>query len=374
MNQQELENKLKLAQDAYYNGPEPIMSDLEYDELWDELQAEFPTSELLRGVGEDSTDGFAKIRHSIIMGSQSKANTAEDMNAFFSRNGYGKYLAQYKLDGCSIALNYENGEFVTGASRGSGTEGDDITRNVLRMKGLVKRLKEGFTGTVRGEVLLDKKDKEKYFPDMKNCRNAASGIMKHLDGSDCDKLTIRVYDAQYLDKARTFGTQESLQAWLKDNGFIVADYALFDTAGMKNPGESAIDLIRKEFSEEFADKRDFDIDGIVFKKNEIDLHDIQTEYRPKTMIALKNKYTLAETTIEGIEWSVKNGTLTPVCIIKPVEIDGATVQRASLSNVSMMEDLGIEIGHQIKLTRAGQIIPCVLADITTGKSRSGYIF
>lgn len=120
MNQQELENKLKQAQDAYYNGPEPIMSDLEYDALWDELQAEFPASELLRGVGEDNTDGFAKIRHSIIMGSQNKANTAEDMNAFFSRNGYGKYLAQYKLDGASISLTYENGEFVSGASRGDG--------------------------------------------------------------------------------------------------------------------------------------------------------------------------------------------------------------------------------------------------------------
>ena len=374
MNQQELENKLKLAQDAYYNGPEPIMSDLEYDELWDELQAEFPTSELLRGVGEDNTDGFAKIRHSIIMGSQNKANTAEDMNSFFSRNGGGKYLAQYKLDGASIALNYENGEFVMSASRGSGTEGDDITSNVLRMKGLVKRLKEGFTGTVRGEVLLDKKDKEKYFPDMKNCRNAAAGIMKHLDGSDCDKLTIRVYDAQYLDKARSFGTQESLQAWLKDNGFIVADYVLFDTTGMKNPGESAIDLIRKEFSEEFADKREFDIDGIVFKKNEIDLHDIQTEYRPKTMIALKNKYTLAETTIEGIEWCVKNGTVTPVALVSPCEIDGTIVKRASLANISCMEELGIEIGHKVIITKAGMIIPKILKDLTTGKFASGYEF
>ena len=374
MNQQELENKLKLAQDAYYNGPEPIMSDLEYDELWDELQAEFPASELLRGVGDDSTDGFAKIRHSIIMGSQNKANTAEDMNAFFSRNGYGKYLAQYKLDGASIALNYENGEFVTGASRGSGTEGDDITSNVLRMKGLVKRLKEGFTGTVRGEVLLDRSVKEKYFPDMKNCRNAAAGIMKHLDGSDCDKLTIRVYDAQYLDKARSFGTQESLQAWLKDNGFIVADYVLFDTTGMKNPGESAIDLIRKEFSEEFASKREFDIDGIVFKKNEIDLHDIQTEYRPKTMIALKNKYTLAETTIEGIEWCVKNGTVTPVALVSPCEIDGTIVKRASLANISCMEELGIEIGHKVIITKAGMIIPKILKDLTTGKFVEGYTF
>lgn len=100
MNQQELENKLKQAQDAYYNGSEPIMSDLEYDELWDELQTKYPTSNLLFGVGADHTDGFAKVKHSIIMGSQAKANTAQDMTAFFLKNGKGKYLAQYKLDGC----------------------------------------------------------------------------------------------------------------------------------------------------------------------------------------------------------------------------------------------------------------------------------
>ena len=374
MNQQELENKLKLAQNAYYNGSEPIMSDLEYDELWDELQTKYPTSNLLFGVGADHTDGFAKVKHSIIMGSQAKANTAQDMTTFFLKNGKGKYLAQYKLDGCSIALNYENGKFATGVTRGDGTEGDDITRNVLSMKGLVKQLKEGFTGTVRGEVLLDKSTKEKYFPDMKNCRNAASGIMKHLDGSDCDKLTIRVYDAQYLDKTKAFGTQRSLQLWLRDNGFIVAEYVWFDTNTMKNPGQEAIDLIRTEFSEYNSSNRDYDIDGIVFKKNEIDMHDIQTEYRPKTMIALKPKFTPKESVLRDIEWCVKNGTVTPVAIFDPVEIEGSTVQRASLGNISLMEYLGLEIGHRITVIKANMIIPKVIQDLETGKFITGYEF
>ena len=372
MNQQELENKLKQAQNAYYNGSEPIMSDLEYDELWDELQTKFPTSNLLFGVGADHTDGFAKIKHSIIMGSQAKANTAQDMTMFFLKNGKGKYLAQYKLDGCSIALNYENGKFVTGATRGDGTEGDDITRNVLQMKGLVKKLKDRFTGTVRGEVLLDKSVKEKYFPDMKNCRNAASGIMKHLDGSDCEKLTIRVYDAQYFDKAKSFGTQEFLQSWLQNNGFIVADYVWFDTSRMKNPGESAIDLIRKEFSEDIANNRDFDIDGIVFKKNEIDMHDIQTEYRPKTMIALKPKFILKETVLRNIEWCVKNGTVTPVAHFSKIELQGATISKASLCNVKMLETMGLEIGHKILVCRCGMIIPKIIKDVTTGKYAPEY--
>ena len=374
MNQQELENKLKQAQDAYYNGSEPIMSDLEYDELWDELQTKYPTSNLLFGVGADHTDGFAKVKHSIIMGSQAKANTAQDMTTFFLKNGKGKYLAQYKLDGCSIALNYENGKFMSGATRGDGTEGDDITRNVLRMNGLVKQLKERFTGTVRGEVLLDKSVKEKHFPDMKNCRNAASGIMKHLDGSDCEKLTIRVYDAQYHDKAKTFGTQTSLQSWLRDNGFIVAEYVWFDTRKMKDPGQEAIDLIRSEFSEYNSSNRDYDIDGIVFKKDEIDMHDIQTEYRPKTMVALKPKFTPKESILRDIEWCVKNGTVTPVAIFDPVEIEGSTVQRASLGNISLMEYLGLEIGHRITVIKANMIIPKVIQDLETGKFITGYEF
>ena len=235
-------------------------------------------------------------------------------------------------------------------------------------------MNDPYTGTVRGEILLDKKDKEKYFPDMKNCRNAASGIMKHLDGTDCDKLTIRVYDAQFQDKTKSFMEQIKLQQWLKDQGFIVADYACFDTTRMKNPGQSAIDLIRKEFDEENSSNREYDIDGLVFKKNEIDLHDIQTEYRPKTMIALKNKYTLAETTIEGIEWCVKNGTVTPVAIFDPVELDGSTVQRASLGNISLMEYLGLEIDHRITVIKANMVIPKVIQDLETGRFITGYEF
>ena len=372
MNQTELEKALKQAQDAYYKG-EPIMSDIEFDRLWDELEERFPDSILLREVGADHTNGFRNVKHTIIMGSQAKANTAEDMNKYFSRNGKGKYLAQNKCDGCSIALNYTDGKFVSGVTRGDGKTGDDITQNVLKMQGLVRNLTESYTGTVRGEVLLDKETKAKYFPDMKNCRNAAAGIMKHLDGADCEKLTIRVYDAQYLDKTKSFRTQENLQSWLQQQGFIVADWQLVDTSRGFN-GAEAIKLIKHAFTEEAINNRAYDIDGIVFKKNDIDMHDIQTEVRPKTMIALKNKYTLAVTTIEGIDWSVKNGTLTPVAIVSPCEIDGTTVKRASLANISCMEELGIEIGHKIIITKAGMIIPKILKDLTTGKFASGYEF
>ena len=137
MNQQELENKLKQAQNAYYNGSEPIMSDLEYDELWDELQTNYPDSQLLQEVGMDHTDGFAKVKHSIIMGSQNKANKPAEMDEWFDRcrNKRHKVVIETeKLDGCSIALEYRNGVFTQGITRGDGEEGDDITENVRKMQ------------------------------------------------------------------------------------------------------------------------------------------------------------------------------------------------------------------------------------------------
>ncbi|MCF0117873.1 MAG: hypothetical protein HUJ61_07515 [Bacilli bacterium] len=366
LEQKQLEDKIKVAQGAYYNG-EPIMSDIEFDSLWDELKQNYPESTLLQEVGMDHVDGFQKHKHDIIMGSQNKANTAEEMDSFFQKNGL--CIAQSKLDGCSIALEYVNGKFITGTTRGNGKFGDNVTQNVLKMKGLVKKLDNNFTGTVRGEVLLFKSDKEKYFPEMKNCRNAAAGIMKHLDGKDCDKLNIMVYDAQYKDQT-SFNKQSILQNWLEKNGFNVAPWIMFD----KTTGASAMEYIKQEFSEEEAFKRDYDIDGIVFKKEVIDMNDILTEYRPKSMIALKPAFTPVITVLRDIEWNVKNGTVTPIAIFDPVNIEGSTVQRASLANVSLMEELGLEIGHEITVIKANMIIPKVIKNNTTGKFISGYEF
>lgn len=366
MTQIELENKIKEAQDMYSNKT-PIMSDIEFDTLWDELKTEYPTSQLLNTVAVDHTDGFKKHRHSIIMGSQNKANTEAEMDKFFAN--HKKSTGTLKLDGCSIALEYVNGKFTVGATRGDGIQGDDITSNVLKMRGLVKDLNCSFTGTVRGEVLLYRSVKEKYFPEMKNCRNAAAGIMKHLDGADCDKLNIKVYDAQYLDKTQSFGTQHKLLEFLESNGFDVVEH--FDV----NPsGKEAIETIKHVFSEEESAKRDYDIDGIVYKSIDIDMDDLATEVRPKQMIALKPKFTAVGTILRDIEWNVKNGTVTPVGIFDPVELEGSTVQRASLSNVAMLEELGLEIGHQITVIKANMIIPKIIADNTTNKFVTGYEF
>ena len=369
MNKNELEAKLRQAQDAYYNSDTPIMRDIEFDALWDELKTKYPDSELLKVVGSDHTDGFVKAKHSIIMGSQNKANTAPEMDTWFNKCRMAKHefiVETEKLDGASIALEYENGELIKCITRGDGTMGDDCTENVKKMQGVPLQLKDRFTGTIRGEVLLYRSVREKDFPQYKNCRNAAAGIMKHLDGSDCDKLNIKVYEARH--QGARFATQVDMLDWMKSQGFDVVNYKIYDLKTIN--GQKAIDIMAQVWGEE----RNYDIDGIVWKTSDIDYEDLETNYRPVFAIALKPKFTTADTILRDIEWNVKNGTITPVGIFDSVELDGSTVQRASLCNVSLMEDLGIEIGHKVQVIKCNLIIPKIIKDLTTGKFAEGYAY
>ena len=363
----ELELKIKAAQDAYYNGDAPIMSDIEFDELWDKLKKEQPESELLKMVGSDHTDGFKKVKHSIIMGSQNKVNTAEEVSDWLRKNKIKKekVIVQHKMDGISVALYYKNGKFVQAVSRGDGETGDDITANVAKMKGVTKSLSDDFSGTVRGEILLSRTDKEKYYPEMKNCRNAASGISKRKDGEGCNHLSVVVYDAQYSD-GTSFETQENLQNWLKKNSFTVAKYDVVE----KFNAEKVMKILAETFDN--YGSLDFDIDGLVLKQNEIDMDDIKTNYRPKTMVALKEKMSYIKTKITDIEWSFSNGTFTPIAIFNPISNLGATITRASLANIDRMTELDIEIGDEIGVIRAGMIIPKVVINFTKNKQLVKY--
>ena len=122
------------------------------------------------------------------------------------------------------------------------------------------------------------------------------------------------------------------------------------------------------------DDLEYDIDGIVWKQNEIDMNDMRTNARPKTNIALKPAKVYKQTKLVNIEWQMKNGTLTPVAILEPVDLQGATIKRASLCNVACLEEMGIEIGHTATICRCGMIIPKIVKDNTTGKYASGYEF
>ena len=367
MNQNELEAKIKAAQMAYYAGT-PEMSDADFDNLWDLLKSEYPDSKVLTQVGSDlgESNGFKKVRHNIVMGSQDKANTAEEMNKFFKRNE-SRMLYQYKMDGSSVVLEYVNGKLVRGASRGNGEIGIDYTDNIRKMNGVLAELKDkSFTGSVRGEVLLSKSNKDKYFPDAPNCRNMATGIFHRLDGLDCDKLDVVVYDAQYLDKSKSFEYQTDVMSWLENQGFNVANWEIIDNC----TGKKAIEIINSIWKT--LSSYDYDIDGIVWKQNVIDMADIMNNYRPQSQIALKPARTYAKTKINNIIWHMTNGTFTPVAELEPTYLLGAVIRKATLSNVSCLEELGIEIGDEVEITRCGEIIPKVVKNCRTGKFDKKY--
>ena len=368
----ELENEIKKNQELYYNGNE-VISDGEFDALVDELQSLDPENPLLTTlIGADHTEGFATVEHRILMGSQSKANTETEMNDWISTINPKKVLGGFKMDGSSLEIWYDDGIYTKAVTRGDGITGDDVTENVRKMNHVPKKLKEKYTGVVRGEVLLSRKNFKDYFQKKnnkyKNCRNLATGVMKRIDGSDCDKLDVVVYDAQYLDNNKEFGTQEKLISFLEKNGFKVAEYKFFDNL----TGKQAMDYLKEIFDK--FDDLEYDIDGIVWKQNEIDMNDMRTNARPKTNIALKPAKVYKETILENIEWQVRNGTLTPVGIFTKIDLQGATISKASLCNVSCLEEMGLEIGHTVTICRCGMIIPKIVKDNTTGKYASGYEF
>ena len=339
---------IKKAQEAYYNSV-PIMTDAEFDALWDTAKKEYPDADIFKTVGEDHADGFAKAKHFIPMGSQNKANTFEDMQKFFN-SVMSPVVAEYKCDGISVELVYKDGKFVQAITRGDGEYGDDITINAAKMKGVPATIKRNWTGSVRGEILLLKNDKEKYFPEAKNCRNMASGISKRLDGSDSDKLTVICYDARSANKQ--FKTELDVLTFLKEN-FIVVNAS----NNMKWDAETAMKYMEDAFNN--LDAIPFDIDGIVFKQMIIDYDDQNANVRPYTNIALKPYNQEKTTKLIDIEWSMNNGTMTPIAIFEPVNIDGATISRANLSNISQMIEMGIEIGKTIIVTRRNMVIPHV---------------
>lgn len=362
MTKENLERTIKNAQEAYYNG-EPIMSDAEFDKLWDELKRKFPDSDLLTQVGADHTDGFQKAQHLMLMGSQNKANTAYEMDKFFKKE---QYVASFKLDGISIELQYQNGEFVKGVTRGDGEIGDDITENVKKMKYVPMKIDENFTGSVRGEILLFKSDKEKYFPEAKNCRNQASGLAKRKDGKGCEHLSVICYDALSIDESREWSTETMICNYLRGNGFKVAPF--IERADWT--GDLAIGYIHDTWAN--LNQIDYDIDGIVFKQNKIDWNDKKNSYRPTTQIALKPARDEAVTKVTGIEWRMTNGTLTPVIQVSPVELNGTTVSQASGYNAKQLELLDLEIGDTVSVVKAGMIIPKIVENISKDKRVKDY--
>ncbi|MGL4986801.1 MAG: NAD-dependent DNA ligase LigA [Treponemataceae bacterium] len=343
----ELEDLIQKYQNSYYKN-EAEISDAEFDALWDELQRLDKDNSLLKKIGSDILrDGFAKINHIMPMGSQEKAANAFEFEAWAKKQNFTTFLVEYKLDGASLELQYENGCFTYGITRGDGKIGDDITQNVLKMQGLIKKLQKPFTGAVRAEVVMTHEVHKKYFSDKANCRNAANGLMKRKDGSGSEYLQIICYDAYFLTDTPYLDEIEKMQ-WLKNQGFQTSPCTICE-------GLEQVNNYRNHIMEERSDLP-YDIDGLVIKNISLDYTDLQRN-RPEKQIAYKFSLEEAATIIRSINWNENGATYTPIAEFDKVELAGTSVQRASLNNPNMIRNLNLKIGSHVIVTKRGEIIP-----------------
>ncbi len=347
----ELEKLITKYQASYYNG-EGEISDAEFDALWDELKALDPGNAILQKVGADSGN-FEKIHHVMPMGSQEKAANPEQFLAWAQKHEYEEYLVEYKLDGASLELQYENGYLVRAVTRGDGSIGDDITANAKKMGGVNTAIYKDdelvpFTGGIRGEVIMTHEVHKKYFSDKANCRNAANGLMKRKDGTGSEYLKLIVYDALSTDGKSYFTNEKEKIAWLTSCGFNVVRLVI-----CKNPDR--VIAYRAKIMEERKDI-EYDIDGLVVKENRIDFEDA-SRARPDRQIAFKFSLEEATTVLREVEWSQNGATYTPVAIFDEVELNGTKVQRASLANPDTVRKLGVQIGSHVVVVKRGEIIP-----------------
>jgi DNA ligase (NAD+) len=353
----ELADELLRAKYTYYNiklpdGMTPLtLTDKAYDAKEAELRSLDDNHWVLKIVGAPQTQSeWKKAKHQIPMGSLNKVNLPIELTSWAKDKDSSSWFVTQKLDGLSIELVYEAGKLVQAITRGDGETGEDITVNVIKMQGVNPNLKEDFNGSLRGEIIMLKSVWKKDFSDKANPRNAASGVSKRLDGIGVDKLNITFY--QVLGDV-DFKTEVEQFKWLKDRKIGIPDYWTF----------KSIDEVNKhwrDYQDKDRDSLDYDIDGLVIRINDMakqmSLGD--KDLRPLGAVAFKFDNETRESTIRDIIWQVGNsGRITPVAVVDPVQLVGATVTRASVYNIGYIQELGLDIGAKVLVARANDVIP-----------------
>ncbi|MCD6578476.1 NAD-dependent DNA ligase LigA [bacterium] len=362
----------------YYVLDKPLVSDSEYDELFDELlELERVYPEYIRQdspterVGAESSRSFQSFIHEPYMLSMQKAYTMKELEEFEKRiNRFlnrdikesFEYFIEPKYDGLSCEIIYESGLFKRAGTRGNGAVGEDISENVKTIKSVPLKLPKPISISIRGEILMKKRDflilneeklrsGEEIFA---NPRNAAAGSVRQLD----PKITMsrKLYFIAYEIKGIKLKNQKESIDLLKDLKFRTSSEIYLENNALN---------IFKRFGE-YSEKRDsyeFEIDGVVVKVNDKNLQEQlgAVSHNPRWSIALKFKSREKETIVKNIEFYVsRTGAITPVAILEPVEISGATITHASLHNYDIFKILNIGIGDKVLIERAGDVIPHII--------------
>ncbi len=369
---QELIEILDKAGAAYYSGDDEIMSNYEYDALYDELVAlEEKTGMVLAGsptvsVGYEVLSELAKEAHIQPMLSLGKTKNVDELVDWIADK---KGLLSMKLDGLSVIITYENGELTKALTRGNGEVGEVITSNAKTFKNVPGRIPFKGRLVLRGEALIRYSDFEALIqePDMaayKNPRNLCSGSVRNLNTEVTSKRRVRFYAYNLIDisddapVSKESGSKKDEIEFIRSQGFETVPYKEVDSLDLKEKVE--------EFRVE-VEHSDLPSDGLVLTYDDIEYSRGlgRTAKAPRDSIALKWQDETAQTTLREIEWSAsRTGLINPVAIFDPVELEGTTVRRASVHNVSILKELELGIGDTINVYKANMIIPQISENIT----------
>lgn len=356
----------------YYVMDNPTVSDKQYDELYDELrELEASTGEVLfdsptRRVGGEPISAFKKHEHIERLYSLDKATSTEELQAFFQRiikaiGYFPEFTVEYKFDGLTVCLTYNEGKFVRATTRGNGAVGEDVTAQVLTIKSYPMKI--AYTGVceVKGEAVMRLSVLEKYnktaAEPLKNARNAVAGAIRNLDPKETErrKPEILFYDVNYIDDD-SVRSQLSGIDFLKNNSFKVFDF--LRVCKDEQSVFAAIDEIEKG-------RKTLDVltDGVVIKVNDFAVRDIlgATEKFPRWAIAYKFEPEETTTILRDVVWQVgRTGKLTPLAVLDPVELCGVTVRRATLNNFGDVARKGVKINSRVLIHRSNEVIPEIL--------------
>lgn len=370
-----LVEKLNEASQAYYDEAAEIMTNFEYDEMYDELLAleeetgYTPENSPTINVGVQTTKtSLPKVTHEKKMLSMNKTKDREELKSWL---GEHEGLLSWKLDGLTVVLTYENGRLASAVTRGNGTQGELITDNALACKNVPKHIPCNSKAIIRGEAIIKYSDFERINSEIedadskyKNPRNLCSGSIRQLDSNITASRSVYIYaftlvSAEDID---FHGSRKAQMEWMREQGFDVVDYELVNADNLF----ATLD----EFSERVSNF-DIPVDGLVLTLEDIEYAATlgSTAKYPRDAMAFKWRDQTAETTLKEIEWSPsRTGLLNPVAIFDSVELEGTTVSRASVHNINIMEELALGIGDKITVYKANMIIPQISSNLTKSGS------
>ena len=377
----ELIEKIEELNYHYYTLDAPLVSDGEYDKLYDrlkELEEETgfsPENSPTQKVGGQVLEKFEKQFHISRLYSQDKAQSFEDLENWIGRvnrlrDSYNEshedklddieYILEYKFDGLTINLTYENSKLINAATRGNGSVGEEISAQVHTIKSVPRTIKEQSLLEIQGEALMPLSELERYNKEnefqLKNARNAAAGALRNLDTNETRKRNLIAYIYNISTTNLDFKSEEEMLDFLKDQGFEVHPY---------HKKVKTYDEIIKELDEIEEERKTLDIltDGVVIKINDKKTQQAlgYTNKFPRWSLAYKFEAEEYTTTLLDVVWNVgRSGKVTPSAILEPVDFSGVTVSRATLNNYDDILRKKVKLGSRVFIRRSNDVIPEIL--------------